>query len=882
MPSAWQHQQAPAYTEHEAERKSIHPVTVAQLWQEHDSRRHSATRTRGRPKANYRPVSLQWWYISSLVVVLLGIAGGVVYAMVALRHTKSTGTVETRGLRHDEAWDLYRKGLERRQEDAQSNPPEAQPEAQPTDSTDDEPEKSPVAKDGNSLTTAVVEITTSFVSTGPPVTETFTTTTESVITSDVVTTITSSVPGFVTTIFPTAPEPTGTEEPPQPSGVESSVAGYDVVITQTFTGSQTIMVDVTVTTTKPGDRFVKLGTTRISSTFTVDRQGRKVEGAMTSVFTTAVGGTVITSVEQPQPTVLETIGPDGLLTRVTSTPAPITYISSVPPTKTVITATSAPTAPGDMIIVETTDYEITPGGYFIGKFLPPLLAVTLALAIRAVDLTAKLYQPFASLSHPLGAMGKDSLTLHFEGWKGFWRPFGMLAQGHPVPFLSTLAVWLSNALAPVATEAIIFDIQGHCKADSIMGCALTLGVSEKGSYALLALLGTIAVLLVLVMGAISARWKTGVFADPWCVAGAAALIRNPDIRALARLDHYSTVKAAVAEKRFCLGWFRRDDRAEQEEYGLVLCDEAGRSLRGSRREEANAAVVSETAASEHDGGVGGLYGQDVTPRARKPPATFVALMFWWRLVFMIYMVALMGFIIYYHLGIKVPQSLEDFFQREKFGARFISSALGMIVVLCWECIFDSVAILAPYRRMARRPQKASQSVLARRPTYAVTGIFTGIRERDLLLFSISTMAVLADFLPMLFANVPYDLSQAEVVHLVCARVAAGLLLLMVVVLFATMFARWPELPVDPRSVAGQMWYVAEARWAAERLDGIGLMSERERKDLFDSMGGKWYYSVTRADNGRMGVEMEDSYGLLEYDGLSGGPHRSKASRPVLY
>jgi hypothetical protein len=187
--------------------------------------------------------------------------------------------------------------------------------------------------------------------------------------------------------------------------------------------------------------------------------------------------------------------------------------------------------------------------------------------------------------------------------------------------------------------------------------------------------------------------------------------------------------------------------------------------------------------------------------------------------------------------------------------------------------------------MARQPQNASQSILSRRPTYAVTGIFHGIRERDLLLFSTATMAVLADFLPMLFANVPYDLTQTQTVHLVCARIGAGLLVLMAVVLVSTMFARWPALPVDPRSVAGQMWYVAQARWAIDRLpDGVGLMSGRERRELLDGMGGKWYYGATGPDQGRMGVEMEDSYGLMEYDGLSSSmpSNRDRSSGPILY
>jgi hypothetical protein len=621
-----------------------------------------------------------------LVLILAGIAAVVVYAMIKLGDSKATGKVVSRSPGHDEAWALYREGLERRQDESQSEAPAVDGEA--TADSGDAP-----SADGNRLTTALVEITTSFVSTGTPITETFTTTTVSVVETDVVTTITSTIPGFITTIFPTEDETDPTQTGEDQGPVESSVAASTVVSIQTLTGSQSVTMDVVMTTTKPGDKFVKYGQTTISSTFTVDRQGRKVEGGpVTNIITQEVQGTVLTSVEQVQPTTFESIGLDGLPTIVTATLPPITHISSVPPTRTIITSTSAPTAPGDMIIVESTVYKMTPGEYFIGKFLPPLVAVIIALAIRAVDLSAKLYQPFAALSHPLGATGRDSLTLHFEGWKGFWRPFGMLAEGHPVPLLSTLAVWLSNCLAPVATEAIVLNLQGRCKVDAILGCALTLGVSRSGAYALLGLLAVIAILLILLLITISSRWKTGVFADPWCIAGAAALTRNPDIRVLASLDRYSAVKTALAEKRFCLGWFRHNDHDEQEEYGLVLCDEAGRSLRGSRRDEVSADMLRDAASSaDQDAATGGIYGDGdgMTPRARKPPATFTALTFWWRLVFLVYMLALAGFIMYYHLGIKVPKSLEDFLQAEKFGVRFVSSGLGMIVVLCWECVFDS-------------------------------------------------------------------------------------------------------------------------------------------------------------------------------------------------
>lgn len=60
------------------------------------------------------------------------------------------------------------------------------------------------------------------------------------------------------------------------------------------------------------------------------------------------------------------------------------------------------------------------------------------------------------------------------------------------------------------------------------------------------------------------------------------------------------------------------------------------------------------------------------------------------------------------------------------------------------------------------------------------------------------------------------------------------------------------------------------------------MSEWERWDLFNNMGGKWYYGVIRVDSGWMGVEMEDFYGIMEYDGLLGRLNRDRFFGLIMY
>jgi fluoride exporter len=166
--------------------------------------------------------------------------------------------------------------------------------------------------------------------------------------------------------------------------------------------------------------------------------------------------------------------------------------------------------------------------------------------------------------------------------------------------------------------------------------------------------------------------------------------------------------------------------------------------------------------------------------------------------------------------------------------------------------------------MARGLQSAERSVLSRRPAYAVTGLYWGLKERDPLFFLTALMAVLAQLLPITLANVPYDLTQTQLANSMCSRISAGLLAIMIAFLFGLLFISFPPLPVDPRSVAGAMWYIAESRWV-DHLEGVTLMTGKERKRRMEELGGRWYYGVADSRvGGRMAVDMQEVYRSVEY------------------
>lgn len=366
------------------------------------------------------------------------------------------------------------------------------------------------------------------------------------------------------------------------------------------------------------------------------------------------------------------------------------------------------------------------------------------------------------------------------------------------------------------------------------------------------LLVVTALVLLTVLIVVSRRWRTGVFADPWCVAGAAALARNPELARVVGAPDFRAVKADVADRRYALGWFRNVDG--RDEYGLVLQETYGR-LQGHQRDDSGVAMMPHP-------DVAWVRPQNgPSAKVRRPPRTFTFLTVWWRLLFLAYLVALLGVVLFYYSRRRlIPEKVRWFMEGgNRYGSRLITSGLGVAAMIGWDCIFDSVAVVAPYRLMADELQPGSRSVLAGRPTYAVTGVWAGIRNRDWLLGLTAFMTVMSHFLPMLFANVPYNLTQMEAVHTVCSRLSAGLLAMMIVVLGAAFLLEWPEMPVDPRTIAGQMWYVAQSS-AVDLMDGVSSLNGRERKKRLEMLGpgAMWTFGMVRTPFGdRVGVELLD-------------------------
>ncbi|KAK1969296.1 hypothetical protein LY78DRAFT_725842 [Colletotrichum sublineola] len=463
----------------------------------------------------------------------------------------------------------------------------------------------------------------------------------------------------------------------------------------------------------------------------------------------------------------------------------------------------------DNVVTTVQRFSFTGGDYFIGKFLPVILAVMITIPLRIIDLNAKLYQPFFAMAQEGGALGRNSITLQFDGWKGVLAPFEILMQGHPVPFITTLILWSSAMLVPLATEAIGMKLHGACKITAIEGCGIQLGVSTVSAYALIAMIAFIIVLLLVLLYLLR-NWETGLHANPWSIAGISSLSRNASIRS--QITDFKASQKAMAAKNYMLGYF--ENAQGRDEYGIIYHDDSSQNLQ---------AFSSGALPAEDE-----LYGTNQ-----------------------------------HNI---VQSSFKDATDSQSWGVRFFLSALGVIIVFCWESIFVSIAIISPYYHMDRQSQQPESSILLTRPTNSFYGIYAALLEGNVVLMLAAFMAILAEFLPILLSNIPYNLTQTLATHDICALTSISILALMLVTLVASLFIKWPHMPVDPRSIAGAMYYINESRML-EDFEGLSTLNSDDREKKVKELGRRYFYgAISGKDGRRMAVDSIESVEDTAYTG----------------
>ncbi|CAG1993696.1 unnamed protein product [Fusarium graminearum] len=218
----------------------------------------------------------------------------------------------------------------------------------------------------------------------------------------------------------------------------------------------------------------------------------------------------------------------------------------------------------------------------------------------------------------------------------------------------------------------------------------------------------------------------------------------------------------------------------------------------------------------------------------------------------------MVFLLYYHLTLDKSSSFKNFMNSQTFGVRFLFATFGVVISFSWTAFFITITMVVPYQVMSHGPQSASNSVLLTRPTNPFSGFWSAVKHRQIFPGLVAVMAIFSEFMPILLANIPYSLSQVRISHDICARISVGILALMAITIIISFLIRWPDMPVDPRSIAGAMYYVSESNMV-DHFSGMAAMDGDERKQRIKELGGTYLYGelTTRSGERRPAVEWDD-------------------------
>jgi hypothetical protein len=237
-------------------------------------------------------------------------------------------------------------------------------------------------------------------------------------------------------------------------------------------------------------------------------------------------------------------------------------------TLTPISTPTPPTAPA-LPFWNHPSYVFTNGQYFIGAYLPTVIAVLFAIPWLILDARVRGLEPFHELSMNKGAPGRNTLCIDYTSTVTFIVPFKALYARHWAPLLTSMLSISTVFITPLAPETVSIRMAGSCNATST-GCTPSLSafpVAARATEAVLACMALMTLLLLLLMR----QYNTGVFAAPFSIAGIATLFHHQHVlnqfRAAGRCSSKAELYRELANYHYGLDFYM--DQTGRMRYGFV-------------------------------------------------------------------------------------------------------------------------------------------------------------------------------------------------------------------------------------------------------------------------------------------------------------------------
>lgn len=522
---------------------------------------------------------------------------------------------------------------------------------------------------------------------------------------------------------------------------------------------------------------------------------------------------------------------------VTATYGTVVGAGSRPTATSVSSAPSSDTTSNLVVIV----VGISRSQYLLGSFLPIIIAILVAMPLRAIDINAQLFQPFIALTaHPAGTTAEESVFLRFYGWRGVLGAFPRaFTLRQPVVIVGQLCVVGAALLPPLAAEAVRVYVPDDC----IGVCPGSLGLDVASGRALQVLMALLIALLTAMVGLVAlTKTKTGVRQNPWSVASMAALGVNKNIRELLKgMDRgverriaEGDLSRALASRRYALG----SDGGESQ-YGVRVTEFpvrlSGELLkRNERRPEKE---VQKAAAA-----------------GRAPATPFYVLTVQGRVLVLLLFGAVLLLLLCYENSWG-DTGFERFMNSQGFGVRFLFTAVGVALGFCMSNFFRCVGVLSPFLLMSQRALPAQRSILISPPTNPISGLYSAVRQRHPYLGVLAVTSLLADFLPVTLSHLPFSVLESYQTQYTCTYLSIATLVAMMLTVAASLAVRWPHMPVDPRTIAGAMYYVCDSS-VLSSFDGLAGLEMRDRDWMVRSMCVQYRFGTMVGASGkeRIGID----------------------------
>ncbi len=160
--------------------------------------------------------------------------------------------------------------------------------------------------------------------------------------------------------------------------------------------------------------------------------------------------------------------------------------------------------------------------------------------------------------------------------------------------------------------------------------------------------------------------------------------------------------------------------------------------------------------------------------------------------------------------------------------------------------------------MSQRALPAQRSILISPPTNPCSGLYSALRQRHPYLGVLAVATLVADFLPVTMSHVPFSVLETYQTQYTCAYLSIAILVVMMVAVASSLVVCWPHMPVDPRTIAGAMYYVCDSSILIS-FDGLAGVEMRDRDWMVKSMCVQYGFGTLTGVSGkeRVGIDAVD-------------------------